>query len=453
MGLKRIIALLFSVSLTLSISGVMYAENVEKDSQALINQKYNLEEKFRDEFGFKNNNYQLLSIENESSVQKYGVHLTAQEEAEMDRRVEVEQKFIPDFEKAIRDSSLSKNYAGMYIQQAPEHKIIVRFTGEPTKSFINNNQEGESFVENLNLIVSRQTLDAAYLLSPNEIVYEIVEYSEEQLMGFADNIVSKLNLLKEKNVNVTKIHSDFPNQKVVVSLGNDLSTENQEIIQSMFSTYPLDFNGDLGLIEETARNTYTGTIMGGHEINSTGKCTAGVPAKSRSNGNLFLITAGHCADQGTNFRQGGYLLGPMSNVFMGSYVDSGAIRLSGGNHTPSNVIYNTSGINPGNPTRLTGVQAISSSKIGETVIKSGATTDTTTGTLQGKDVYFTSSTGPGRYLFETSTISQPGDSGSPVFAGSGFKGIVHGRILSNDSMLYSHAERILNGLNMDLYVP
>ncbi|WP_458463584.1 hypothetical protein [Paenibacillus sp.] len=99
MGLKRIIALLFSVSLTLSISGVMYAENVEKDSQALINQKYNLEEKFRDEFGFKNNNYQLLSIENESSVQKYGIHLTAWEETGMDRRVEVEQKFIPDYEK------------------------------------------------------------------------------------------------------------------------------------------------------------------------------------------------------------------------------------------------------------------------------------------------------------------------------------------------------------------
>ena len=127
-------------------------------------------------------------------------------------------------------------------------------------------------------------------------------------------------------------------------------------------SYPLDFNDDLGLIEETARNTYKGTIMGGHEINYPGKCTACVPAKSRSNGNLFLITVGHCADQGTNFRQGGYLLGPMSNVFMGSYVDSGAIRLSGGNHTPSNVIYNTSGINPGSPTRLTGVQALSPSE-------------------------------------------------------------------------------------------
>lgn len=370
----------------------------------------------------------------------------------MDRRVDVEQNFIPNFEKAIFDSSLSENYAGMYIQQAPEHKIIVRFTGEPTKSFINNNQE-ESFVESLDLIVSEQSLDAASLLSPDEIVYEKVEYSEEQLMSFVENIVSKLDLLKEQNVNVTRIHSDFPNQKIVVSLGNDLSTKNREIIQSMFNTYPLDFNDDLGLIEETARNTYTGTIMGGHEINYPGKCTAGVPAKSRSNGNLFLITAGHCADQGTNFRQGGYLLGPMSNVFMGSYVDSGAIRLSGGNHTPSNVIYNTSGINPGNPARLTGVQALSSSKIGETVIKSGATTDTTTGTLQGKDVYFTSDSGPGRYLFETSTVSQPGDSGAPVFAGSGFKGIVHGRKLSNDSMLYTHAERILNGLNMDLYVP
>ena len=116
----------------------------------------------------------------------------------MDRRVEVEQKFIPDFEKAIRDSSLSKNYAGMYIQQAPEHKIIVRFTGEPTKGFINNNQEGESFVENLNLIVSRRErtikMLLIYFFSPNEIVYETVEYSEEQLMGFVDNIVSKLNL-------------------------------------------------------------------------------------------------------------------------------------------------------------------------------------------------------------------------------------------------------------------
>ncbi|MFK0521751.1 hypothetical protein ACINKY_06015 [Paenibacillus illinoisensis] len=450
MGLKKITALIFGLALTLSFSGVTYAENIEKDSQAYTNEKYNLEEKFRDEFGFEKSTNQLLSIQNDSSVQKYGVSLSESEESEMDRRVEIEQKFIPDLEKAIQYSSMSENYAGMYIQQAPEYKIIVRYTGGSNKNLTSSNQEEQEFVETVEQFRTNVSNNAASLILPNEIVYEKVDYSEKQLIGFVENIVSKLDLLKEQNVNVTKIYSDYPNQKVVVSLANELGPEKQEIVETMFNKYPLEFNDDPGLIEQTARNTYTGTIMGGHEINSSGKCTAGVPAKSRSNGTLFLVTAGHCGSQGTNFSQGGYLLGPLSNIYMGSYADSGAIRLSGGNHTPSNVIYNTSGINPGNPTRLTGVQALSSSKIGETVIKSGATTDTTTGTLQRKDVYFTTA---GRYLFETSTVSQPGDSGAPVFAGSGFKGIVHGRILSNDSMLYTHAERILNGLNLDLYVP
>ncbi|WP_172195602.1 S1 family peptidase [Saccharibacillus qingshengii] len=435
---------------SVTLQNYTYAEDASSISQEDLNQK------FRKEFGFPDQPQSFIQLTNESSIEKYGVLLTESEEAEMDRRIQVEKDFLPEFEKSLQNSELGGSYAGIYIQQDPEHKIIVTYKEQNT---IKSNPEdvfqtNENVEDDLLAQVNVSTLKSGDLIQPEEIEFKAVQYSEEELQSYASLVIEKIPSFEEEGIKITKVFSDFVNQKIVVSIPE--ATEQQKnYIQSFFSNFPLKFDEDLGGATLTARNTYTGFIMGGHEINEaspTGSaCSAGAVAKSPSTGVLYLITAGHCASQGTNYYQGGKLLGPMALTYMGYYADTGAIRINTSNFNPSNTVYETSGPNPGTSERLNMVQALSSSYSGEVVSKSGRTTGTTTGTLLAKDVYYTALQ---RSYFQSSTVCEEGDSGGTVFYGNALKGIVGARDgFPTNYMLYTHAERAMNGLRLTLYTP
>ncbi|SFS77770.1 hypothetical protein [Paenibacillus sp. 453mf] len=106
----------------------------------------------------------------------------------------------------------------------------------------------------------RVEIESSSLLNNGEVIYEIVEYSEDQLFRYVQEIVDNIDNLKDKGINITKVYYDFPKQKVVVAL-DTLNSYHQDLIQSMFDTVPLEFEENQGLVQETARNTYSGGFL------------------------------------------------------------------------------------------------------------------------------------------------------------------------------------------------
>ncbi|RKS74284.1 streptogrisin D [Actinomadura pelletieri DSM 43383] len=139
-----------------------------------------------------------------------------------------------------------------------------------------------------------------------------------------------------------------------------------------------------------------------------GRCSMSVIAVR--GGTEFVVTAGHCAKNATNWTTGdGQTLGTHEiNSFPGD--DYGTIRVT------NPALYNHNA-------QLT---ALARPEVGTPIQKKGSTTGTTTGTIIGYERTVNYPEGAVGELIETDACAQPGDSGGSLEAGTLAVGIVSG---------------------------
>jgi len=194
--------------------------------------------------------------------------------------------------------------------------------------------------------------------------------------------------------------------------------------------------------------SYGGALM----FTTRNSCTAGLPVRDRRSGRWYVLTAGHCVAEaaGRTWRQSGLTLGRGTRWEYGalgtdgraSGSDVGLIRITANSATwraRSRVIVVTrAGARP-QP-----IRAVRAARAGDRVCVTGGRSGTTRcGTVVAASTWLRYAS-PGLAARTVSNLALvsgicvlPGDSGSPVFAGSAVLGIAVARSNSGCYMWYS----------------
>ncbi|NGN63966.1 S1 family peptidase [Streptomyces sp. A7024] len=160
-------------------------------------------------------------------------------------------------------------------------------------------------------------------------------------------------------------------------------------------------------------------IAGGDAIYTGGsRCSLGFNVTK--GGQPYFLTAGHCVELGgTDWSEssGGPVIGTSeAATFPGN--DRALIKYTGDTAHPSAVnLYN------GSTQEITGARA---AVVGETVQRSGSTTQVHDGTVKALDVSVTYPQGTVNGLIQTDVCAEPGDSGGALFAGGDALGLTSG---------------------------
>lgn len=145
---------------------------------------------------------------------------------------------------------------------------------------------------------------------------------------------------------------------------------------------------------------------GGDAINSA-SCSAGFNLRNTSNGNQYLLTAGHCVNAGSTLRgQGNVNFGTVQESWFPTYDDAIARN--------TNTSYWIQGpwvdTNPSNGGIVTS-SGFTDGLVGTTICKSGITTKWTCGSITAKNQTVTYSAGAVSGLTRHNACVEPGDSG------------------------------------------
>ncbi|HET8641744.1 MAG TPA: S1 family peptidase [Pseudonocardiaceae bacterium] len=187
--------------------------------------------------------------------------------------------------------------------------------------------------------------------------------------------------------------------------------------------------------------TMEGHFRGGNGIfdPNLGTCTLGFNVTGG-----FAVTAGHCAGPGTYWykENNGLPIGPaVGSSFPGD--DFGLIRNDGEMRQRGDVQAYDAGIQD-----ITGAATPSA---GQSVCKSGRTTQRTCGTVLRTDVTVNYPQGAVFGLVETNLCAAPGDSGGPLYAGSTALGLTSGGTLGlpcSNSGFRSFYQPVAEALNV-----
>lgn len=151
-------------------------------------------------------------------------------------------------------------------------------------------------------------------------------------------------------------------------------------------------------------------IYGGQRINAAngGYCTSGFNAQNSSGGPVVL-TAGHCVKAGKpNWVANGALLGSITDYDYPN-ADWSAITPNAGWAQP-NAVQTANGIQQ--------ITAFSTPRVGQSICKTGATSNTTCGSVTAINVTVNYGDGPIYGLAQTSMYAAEGDSGGSVYDGA-----------------------------------
>lgn len=200
-----------------------------------------------------------------------------------------------------------------------------------------------------------------------------------------------------------------------------------------------------GTIENHTRDDYIYNIRAGLEIwytlpsgNST-YCTSNMTGYDADYPNLrFVLTAGHCGNEGTEFRfQGGSGFGNVTRRHYGGFSDASAIRLDNSDRDAYGIFINDDSVRE--------VLRRDGAVQGQDICVSGATTYYQCGTVY--DAYFDFSYGENWYNFiqiGRAVDTDGGDSGAPYFHGHTVYGLHHGTQISADGNGRATGSRIGN---------
>jgi hypothetical protein len=364
--------------------------------------------KFRSEFGLSTDASLVAAAEiNPRLSRKYGVALTASEQADIDSRVAIDQQLSPLAKQLASDSG----YADLYIDQAAGGIIDVATTGDPGA---------------LAPIISRYGPAGARFRTRH------VSYSKAFLASLQQKVQSDLLGAPPQGIQVTSVGVDVVNNRLKIGVASPVSQASLylsdaygpavEVVSKPLATPP----------SCTGQNNCAPPAMGGLEIglapalDGAGVCSSAYSARTTS-GQVVLVTAGHCAGSpGRLVYNGSYnaFIGqiPVSTEWTDEPWPKGNITADGAyvaldpSMTGSNLVY----LSPGVYGQIVGYNGEDATTVGEPVCKVGRTTGLTCGTITSKnngspvDGYWVQ---PETY---TSASAAGGDSGATVFTwGSG----------------------------------
>ena len=166
---------------------------------------------------------------------------------------------------------------------------------------------------------------------------------------------------------------------------------------------------------ERMKGTLTKFISGGHAIyGGSSRCSLGFNVRN-SAGTYFFITAGHCTNISTTWR------------------DSAGVTL--GNRTGTSFPTNDYGIvqysasytnHPGNIMTGQDIASAGNAVVGQAVRRSGSTTGTRSGSVTGLNATVRYPQGTVYQMIRTNVCAEPGDSGGSMYAGSVALGLTSG---------------------------
>lgn len=350
----------------------------------------------------------LNSENGRSTVPKYGVALTEEEDEYITNRDNLMEKYGKQISKLLKENGI-KAYKGL------NKEILVEYSDVAT--FHQERANGLKFVigfseENEKTIKLREKIEE---MVPTEYLeFKKVNHSEAELVE-AYETINKVS--RDNDIQLAYASVDIKNNVVNVEVENmeNLMNVLQESlsIKSMVSSKHNIFNIKEGKlrIQSEARTTKLDTMAGGlliddssyDSIHATGAyCTIGASAKKDSN--RFVVTAGHCLENwSSTIYQGGESIGTNHYYYKGDYADVGVINVNS-NKKISYYVYKYSWTDG----KVTSYQSsVSSLDVGDSVCLSGATTG-----FQCGEVTSTYTNYPGYVGYiETDIDSSGGDSG------------------------------------------
>lgn len=211
--------------------------------------------------------------------------------------------------------------------------------------------------------------------------------------------------------------------------------------------------GAVGIGCTSTRNC-TPSHGGAYMTTASNSCTAALPVRDRRTGLWYVLTAGHCIPgaKGATWRQSGLTLGRGTAWEYGGIgtrgragsTDAGLIR-----YTANGAIWRAGSrvAVVGSTVRTQRITSVKVARVGERVcVTAGRTGRTQCGTVVAANTSLTYAS-PGlaaRRIANLAKVSgicvQPGDSGSPVYAGSAFVGIAVARATSGCAVWYTRAD-------------
>jgi hypothetical protein len=352
---------------------------------------------------------------NQKATEKYGVALTKDEVAELERRVAVQENYAPKVKTQAEKTLGKSGFAGMYIDQQAGGVLKVGVVGNATPASL-----------------SKQVDDA--VPASVDVEYFQAKHSLAELERLHEAVNNQMESLDKKGVTIVSVETDVKENVVRVGV-KELNKKTEALVKKAFASDAIE------LVEsdfvDPARTTWRGYLEAGLEIRSSGGiCTSNIAARSGSA--YYLISAAHCGGLGTSFSQGGVNIGSVALRNYGNNADVLAIRINSAYAT--NYLY----LNSTRARTITSVQSVSGDFVGENVCKSGRTTGVTCGQITSTNFTTRFSDGAVHYRQRQATFyAQPGDSGGPVYYGNQSKGIVS----AIDSQGYSYYSHIGYGLS------
>jgi hypothetical protein len=352
-----------------------------------------------------------------------GIPLTAEEEADMSRRLQVQENLG---EIKAYGRSIGPSFGGIYIDQ--------RAGGEVVVSFVGTVDPHRAIVEGLAPVHAKLRLRS-------------VEFSIVELDGVNDRI--SLDAVADAPLarHVRSVETDVVANRVRVGL----DTRDPAVAAAIREKYDSKAIETFFVPAEVAPDVCNSEFdcgppwRGGIALNNV--CTSNFVA--RANTVYFLLTAGHCFVLNAEIRHNGRLIGRMTleKYNDNSPADTARITMDAAQRT--NLIY----LNAAVQRAITSREARDADTTGDSVCQNGIASDFNCGVITS--VNFFQHYGDGTDLprqRKATYVRAGGDSGASVFYGNRAKG-VHSGPASDGSgnAVYSHVWELETQLGLVVY--
>lgn len=203
--------------------------------------------------------------------------------------------------------------------------------------------------------------------------------------------------------------ADPVTNQVVIDIDETVTGDKLAAVQSAVA------RGNGAVRTEAIKGQLTNYISGGHAIyTGSSRCSLGFNVRN-SAGTYFFITAGHCTNIGSTWRDS-------AGVTLGSRV---------GTSFPTNdygiVQYTSTYTNhPGNIANGQDITSAGNAYVGQVVRRHGSTTGNRGGSVTGLNATVNYAQGSVYEMIRTNVCAEPGDSGGSMYAGTVALGLTSG---------------------------
>jgi hypothetical protein len=355
---------------------------------------------FRRQFGLDASVTHVRSSQALEKSEAWGIPLTAGEEQEMARRGRVSDGLGP-LQKAVESET---GFSGIYIDQAAGGIIHIRALPASRKRM--------------------QQLAAQLAPADSTVFVDDAMYSDAELQDLRLQIQS---LMVSRAVDISTLTVDVIANRVAVGLNPPTFDADRTQLKGMFPGAPLTiFAEPHGTPAACTQDACWPPSRGGITLSTSFVCTSTFNAKNGA-GNVFLVTAGHCANEnvpGTinvSFFHNGVNRGKNTvNAWKGasSFADATIVDIS--NAAVSNLIYVTSAVQRA----MTSKKALNAGVVGDPICANGVVTDFFCGVIKDVDIDVNNGVPLLHQRLASIDIAQ-GDSGATVFYGTTIHGLVN----------------------------